>query len=79
MSDAWTKRGYNCVAICVEQDLPVTASYVNEIVKQRGELLKALKESTEMLTSIMEGEDWGAIEEQIVCNQEAITKAEVEE
>ena len=34
MGDEWTKRGWNCVQVCIEQDLPITASYVNEIVKQ---------------------------------------------
>lgn len=43
MSDSWTKRGWACVETCIEQDLPITASYVNEIVKQRGDLLTALK------------------------------------
>lgn len=43
MTDTWTKRRYDCVEICIEQDLPVTASYVNEIVKQRSELLYALQ------------------------------------
>ena len=43
MSDEWTKRGWNCVEVCTEQGLPITASYVNEIVKQRRDLLTALK------------------------------------
>lgn len=43
MSDYWNDKGLYCVENCKNQGLPITASYVNEIVKQRAELLEALK------------------------------------
>ena len=42
------------------------------LLKQRDDLLKLLKESTEMLGRIMNNEEWGAIEEQICNNREFI-------
>ena len=62
-----------------EEEAELRAADISSLLEQRAELLEALKESTDMLTLIMEGKDWGAIEEQVVDNQEAIAKAETVE
>lgn len=46
-----------------------------ELCATASELMNQLTQSADMLEAIMKGEDWGAIEEQIQDNRDAIAKA----
>lgn len=82
MSDSWTKRGWACVETCTEQGLPITASYIKEIVEQRAELLEALEGAKARISDMLEGDDgyaWKEARKSLPRIEATITKAKAVE
>lgn len=63
-------------SIQVDKDAPKEEAIANaRLISAAPDLLEQLQESTNMLIRIVESQDWGAIEDQIKDNQQAIEKA----